>query len=576
VELRRKLDTARAARAILALKRPILVAVLLSTLAMTGAAADVGNSDLQNLVEAQQWQEIISRVSALPTRSADQNYYLGAALAQMGRWEEARDAFLAGHRLQPNDKRFPQELSGVAFRLNNYPEATRELHRALVLDPEDAYTLDFLGSVYFLEGNINAALKYWNRVGKPKIEQIRTDPIPQVDAVLLDRAFTFSPASVMKRAELEASRSRIEGLGIFPQFSLELQARSDGRFDVIFRNRERNGWGQSKWEKAFLMLRGLPFQTVYFDFYNLGGEAVNFRSMYRWDAEKRRVTADFSGPWRRDPRWRYHLGTDLRSENWNVQTAFSGPTQLLGGLNLRREALSAGVTRWQGDLWRWSTGVELSHRDFRDVVPGVALSPELLAKGYQLKHLAEVNATVWEVPERRLRIEASGTSQIARLWSDSQESFAKLRGNLKLHWFPMAAGDDYELQESLHAGRGFGDMPFDELSVLGLMQGNDLWMRAHIATRGGRKGSAPLGRNYFLSNFEIDKNVYHKGPLQLKFGPFLDTGKINDPDPALGSHKWLWDAGVQAKPRLFGITASISYGRDLRSGRGAFYITLAR
>jgi hypothetical protein len=77
-------------------------------------------------------------------------------------------------------------------------------------------------------------------------------------------------------------------------------------------------------------------------------------------------------------------------------------------------------------------------------------------------------------------------------------------------------------------------------------------MRAHIGTRDGRKGSAPLGSNYFLASWETDKNVYGNGLVTLKLGPFLDIGKITDSSTALGSHKLLWDVGAQTKLRIFG------------------------
>ena len=110
--------------------------------------------------------------------------------------------------------------------------------------------------------------------------------------------------------------------------------------------------------------------------------------------------------------------------------------------------------------------------------------------------------------------------------------------------------------------------------MMGLERDNDLWMRGHIGTRRGRKGSAPLGRNYFLSNWEVDKNVYGNGIFTVKIGPFLDSGKITDASPALGSRQWLWDVGAQAKVRVFGIGVAFSYGKDLRSGNNAFYVSM--
>ena len=110
--------------------------------------------------------------------------------------------------------------------------------------------------------------------------------------------------------------------------------------------------------------------------------------------------------------------------------------------------------------------------------------------------------------------------------------------------------------------------------MLGLERDNALPMHAHIGTRDGRKGSAPLGRNYFLHSLETDKNIYSNELIALKLGPLLDIGKITDPGTALGSHDWLFDAGAQMKLRVFSTTVAVSYGRDLHTGHNAFYTML--
>jgi hypothetical protein len=112
--------------------------------------------------------------------------------------------------------------------------------------------------------------------------------------------------------------------------------------------------------------------------------------------------------------------------------------------------------------------------------------------------------------------------------------------------------------------------------MLGLERDNDLWLRGHVGTRNGLKGSAPLGRNYFLSNWEIDKTVYNNGLFGIKLSPFLDTGKITDPSGLLGSHVWLVDAGIQLKFSVLGVGATFTYGKDLRTGNNAFYATTER
>jgi tetratricopeptide (TPR) repeat protein len=573
----RKMDIARAASS----PGPLIpTAVLIFLLSSFAALAGAQTSDGALVDRARQlsgehrWQEVVDLIPPEAKPSAELDFYLGTASAQLGRWKDAQRAFAAGARLQPGDKRFPLELAGVAFKQKRYEVAARYLRRALHLDPKDAYGNDFLGTVYFLQGNLEAALKYWNRVGKPQIFEVRSQPTPQVNAALLDRARAFAPASLLRLPDLLTTEVRVRGLDIFPSFQFDLQARDDGKFDVLFRNRQREGWGQGKLEKLFLLFRGLPFQSITPEVYDLGHQAINFVSLYRWDAEKRRVRAELSGPFKGNPKFRYELIADLRGENWNIRNSFQGPAPLLGSLNLRREAVGANFGSMESGRWRWSAGAEISHRDFRSVIPGTTLTPSLLANGYQLKQLAQLDAELWRRPERRMTVEGGMSSQVGRIWSQPSHSFEKLQGSLRFHWFPRAQGDDYEMQHQIRAGKTFGDVPFDEIFMLGLERDNDLEMRGHIGTRDGRKGSAPLGRNYFLSNWEADKNVYRNGIFTVKLGPFLDTGKITDASTGLGSHQWLWDLGAQAKVRVFGVGVAFSYGKDLRSGNNAFYVSM--
>ena len=377
---------------------------------------------------------------------------------------------------------------------------------------------------------------------------------------------------MLRLSEKQTTQARVTGLGIFPDQKFDLEARPDGAFDVVFRARERNGWGANKWQGLISLFRGLPFQTIHPEFYNIGGRAINSVSLYRWDAQKRRIWTNLSGPFTKDPKWRYHLDLDLRDENWDIRDS-SHDAALLGGLKLRKQAFTAGVTSFENGRWNWSTGVELSHRKFLDVIPGAALTSQLLAEGFQLKHLFQLNYILARFPERRLTVSSGISTQLARTWSQPSQTFAKLQISLDTHWFPRASGDDYEMQSKVRGGWTFGQTPFDELFSLGVESDNDLWLRGHVGTRDGRKGNAPMGRSYFLSNWELDKNVYSGSFINLKLGPLLDIGKITDSSTGLGPRKWLWDLGAQAKVKVLGQSVAFSYGKDLRSGNNAFYIS---
>ena len=539
------------------------------------AQSDLTTSAKQ-LYDQERWPELIQLLEKSPRTSADLNFYYGVALAHQERWADAGNALSAGQKMAPRDKRFPIELAGVAFKQKRFAAAKHDLHRALRLDAKDDYANDFLATIYFLEGNVEAALKYWNRVEKPKVHEVKSEPAVRVRPALLDHAFALSPASVLTTDEFLASQKRLQNLQIFPSYKIELTALADGNFDVIFRAKERNGFGNSKVEALVRTFSGIFFQEVTPEYYNLHGSGVNILSMFRWDPDKRRAELSLSAPLRGDPKWRYRLGADLRNENWTVQTSFTGPSTVLGGLNLRRESASAEIMRLVGSRFSWLAGLEVSHRNFRNVVTGQALTPALLAGGYQIKQRAQFTYELWRVPERRLTVSTGGSSEAGRVWSQPGQSFEKLQESLTAHLFPQAKGEDYETQWYLRAGKTFGDLPFDELFMLGVERDNDLWLRAHVGTRDGVKGSAPLGRNYFLSNWEIDKNTYSNGFFSVRLGPFFDTGKITDPASVLGTQKWLFDTGAQAKLRVLGVGVILLYGKDLRTGNNAFYATVGR
>jgi tetratricopeptide (TPR) repeat protein len=554
-----------------------IVAGLAACACVTSAAQSApATQQIQQLFSAGRWAEVVRLAAPVHPRSSQLDFYYGMALAHLGRWTDAQHALEAGRALAPDDERFPVELAGIAFTQKKYPLAAHRLRQALKLAPHDAYANNFLATVYFLEGNLEAALKYWNRVGKPEIDRVLDEPVPRVSPVLLDRAFTFSRASTLSLPEFLSTNARIRGLGIFPEYQFDLEALPNGHFDAVFRNDERDGMGGGKLEALFLALRGLPFQEVNPGYSNFHREAVNLASMLRWDAQKRRIFADLSGPFEHGAKYRWNFAADLRDENWAIRNSFTGPAPVLASFNMRTETAGFNLTSHAGGVWNWSAGGQLSHRNFRSVNAGAVLTPQMLASGYELKQTARLGAVLWRVPEHRFTVDGAIASQAARLWAQPQRGFEKLTGQLAWHWFPRPSGDDYETTQSFRAGHTFGQPPFDELFILGLERDNDLPLPAHIGTRDGRKGSAPLGRDYFLENWETDKNIYSIGIVQVQLAPFFDVGKITDPGTALGSHRWLFDTGAEAKVRVLGSGLVFSYGKDLRTGNNAFYVTLLK
>ncbi|MBE0660767.1 MAG: tetratricopeptide repeat protein [Bryobacteraceae bacterium] len=553
----------------------VVLFILLACIPLPASAAppvSVSVSGIAELFAQQRWAEVVDAAGRISVRETDLEFYHGVALARLGRWEEARARLLAGQRLNPGDERFPVELGGVAFKQKQYPQAAAWLRQAIRLNNKSPYANDFLATIYHLQGNLEASLKYWNRIGKPKIGRALIQPGLRVDPVLLDRAFSFAPGEVLQLSELLDSRARIQGMGIFSFPGFRLEGREDGRFDIGFAAGERNGWGNGKLGAALSILRGAAYQTIQPEFFNLRGSAINLTSLVRWDPDKRRLQANLTSPLGGNPMYGYWLGVDLREERWDLRGSSRASAASLGALRLRRNAVRAGISSFRSGPWSWSLGGELSHRDYSDIRSGPGLQQSELLSGYQLAQMSQLGLELWRLPERRFEGNLQVSSDLGRIWTDASSAFQRLQMSVRSRWLPKMTGEDYAMEGRVRAGKIFGRVPFDELFILGLERDNPLWMRGHIGTREGRKGSAPMGHSYFLSNWEIDKIVYSDGLVTVKLSPFLDTGKIGGRSSPLGSRTWLWDTGAQAKLSVLGIGFRFVYGKDLRSGNNSFYL----
>ncbi len=557
----------------------LLIFLVLSGYAFSQTDLSTGGriTEVRKLYAAKRWREIVRIVPESTGEAADLELYRGLALAQLGRYREAERAFQAGHAGHPRDPRFLTEMAGIAYTQKRFSTAKSELRRALVLDPRDAYSNNFLASIYYLEGNLDGALKYWNRVGKPKLNDLNYDPIPKLDPLILDRSFKFSPGSIWTRNQFLTTRAELQSLDLFPHAFYDLEAQPDGSFKLVWRETERNSWKKVDLESIASMLRGLPYQTVYPELYNLNGKGLNWLSLVRWDDEKRWISSEIAGPIAQNPNQRFRLYFQDRNENWNVTERLVPYSRSRAYFNLRKVAIDTGIQSIVNWRWRWNVDAEYSWRDFRTLIGIPQQAMPFFTNGSGLALRSVVQRSLVQFPERRFSLDAAATGEAGKFFTSPLGKYGQVEGSLAVDWLPQARGEDYETRTSLRAGRTFGQVPLDKLYMLGFDRDNDLWMRGHNDLRNGQKGNAPLGRNFILSNSGIDKVLYNNGIFLAKAGPFLDTGDIWDPSKFFGSPKWLTDTGLQVTIKVLGnFEFVLGYGKDLRSGNNTFYSTVSK
>lgn len=553
----------------------LLYPFLLCALQVYGSDADDTRvATAARLYAENRWSEVVEVTTGSPQESPEMDWYRGLALARMERWEEARSAFEAGWAKKPADKRFPIELAGVEYKEKKFSQAKTYIKLALKLDPGDAYARDFLATLYFLDGNLEAAVDQWNRTGKPEIADVRWDPAPKVRPTILNSAFAFSPLSVMRLEDLRTTEERLRNLQIFSRFQFELSPAEENAFKATLRSAERNGWGDGKLDGLLSLFRGLPYQTIFPEYYNLKRSAMNVTGLVRWDAQKRRLYSSLSFPLEGAAQRRLQIYFDGRNENWDLNGTFQAAASPITDLKLRKEEVGIELRSVINGRWSWHTAVSFAHRDFGHFAQVNLAAEPLFTTSSTLKYGAGLDFRVLQSTERRLTIDSSISAELGKAFTRPLGVFGKVGGGVSFHWFPQARGNDYEVTGRFRLGRVDGRIPFDEVYMLGLERDNDLWMRGISGTRDGKKGSALLGRNFVLWNGEIDKIVYQGSFFTIKLGPFLDVGRINDSSGSFGSSGWAWNPGGQCKISVLGsFTVVLSYGRDIHGARNTFYAT---
>jgi tetratricopeptide (TPR) repeat protein len=247
----------------------VLQLIVLLAFALPAQATD--ESDrlhyVKSLYEQKKWDEVVCESRGPREQSSEIDYYAGMALAHLERWKEARVAFSEALRKTPGDPRSLTERAGAEYELNDFFAAKRDLRKSLRLNPSDSYVLEFLGTIYLLEGNLEAALKYWNLIDKPRLAAVEISPPPKTRKLLLDHAVLFSAPAVLNSDSLLKSDALLKNLGTFPGWHTQLAPVSSGpsedEYEATLHLTERNGWGSSFLEGAISLFRGLPYQTVY-------------------------------------------------------------------------------------------------------------------------------------------------------------------------------------------------------------------------------------------------------------------------------------------------------------------------
>ena len=424
----------------------------------------------------------------------------GLGFGRAGDLDAAEREFLEGRRRFPGDARFAQELAGIAYRRKSFGAAKAYLHSALRTDAEDHYSNDFLGSLYLLDGNLPSALRYWNRIGKPVLGDVRFAPEPPLKPLFRQRAFDVSGGQVFTYERLLRTEANLDLLEAFSDCRFDLAPGTGDRADLMVRpvplGPPLRGWAGY----AISALRGLPYQELHLDFYNLGKHATNILFLWRWDAQKRRIGIEVSGPMHL---WRYRLGVDAREENWDLRGTYIR-AGAVSGLGLRRLGANASLTRDLTARLKWTVGLDVAVRDFRG-----ADASAFFAHGWSAEVRNRFDYLLFDWPERRLQVDAWTELRTGRMLTRFPSRLVGVESGAGAHWKPMARTEKYSVAAEMRSGVLFGNATLDELFTLGMERDNDLWLRGHVGTLFAFRRRYGVGRAIAAPQIGVAKRLIY-------------------------------------------------------------------
>lgn len=446
------------------------------------------------------------------------------------------DARLEAVRAQcPNAAGPLRELSGVRFAEHRWKESTDLARSALALEPDDAYTLDVLGSSLFMQDDDVGALRAWNHIGKPRVNRVRIEGLHHTRYQTVAEVMAIQPNMLLTADAFDRARRRLNDLPDHAAIRLAVRPEADGfaTVDVVVVERSAVPHGAVEWAGA--AARTAANQEIDVSVPGVSGQGEVWTAGWRWWQNRPGVSVGFAAPrlrhlpgvWRVDGAWQSDTYEDAGAGRI-VETRTHGALSVSDWLPRRlRYTLTAGIDAWSGGRKAASIGGALEHAAFDDRV------------------LLSIDATQWTPIAGDSPFRTAGARAIAR--SSTETRGWVTRGAIGVERVSDAA------PLSLWPGAGEGQVRTPLLRAHPLLADGILDLTT----------SAAFGRTLTFGSVEVQRWLERPSIVRLGIAAFTDVARASR-QAAPGAAPTQIDAGVGLRIKIPGtpgvLRADIAHG----------------
>ena len=497
--------------------------------------------------------------------SADAYVYLGISYAHTREWMRAEETLKEGANRYPQDPRFHNELAGVYLAANDLDRARQSLKDALAVDPGNKYATDLLATVDMSMGKVKAALKGWNRDGRPVVGDVLHNGHDNFENWTIRKASAFKTGETLTWENWRTTEARLRATEIYANVGVEVEPTpSPDQYTAVIRTVSKtNGSGQF----VVPLLETLFFQDPSFNIWNIRNTAVTLGGSYRFATNRHRGQVRLLAPLPLPGILFFEAVGTFRSERWDLAESASDPT-IDHRFYFQSTGIRAEIKHIPHHRLELGAGFEYRNRTSHGSQPGLAIDSRNTGK-----LLAEASILPFD-GRLHSRIHAEGFAARKELLSDMDYSGGTIEWNNR---YDIDEEGRNSIELTLKAGTSRGDLPVDDYFALGVRQHTVNFLRGHNQVdSAGHFGSGPMGTSFGLFNASFDRvirrlpffNVINFPYVDLKWIAFVDGARTFDRADVFKEGKILVDVGggfqLETETRVFNLT----YGKALRDGGG--------